>query len=485
MLKPVDEYILSTYLSEEVIKNSSRSKIESVTSSLNDTLFLKKTFYEDKREVFELLKELDSPSLVHIHEVIFDDESGETIVIEDYIEGETLDKACARGSITQKELKCYFLSLISALEKLHEKNIIHRDVKPENIIITPDNRAVLIDCGIARLYKGERAFDTETLGTRGYAAPEQYGFAPSGPETDIYALGKTIMDVCRECRIKGPVLKTAKKCAMFDPQNRFQSTAEVRRALEAGVFFSSRWFVAALLLLVLAGASYFVLQKREAVLVPALTEKPVTPAVREAEAPSGAFVTGSNPWEIVSKEEGTEFASLLLNSGNGYKKQSASYVEKGVEVTAVAELSGRGKLVLSLSDSKGHKKRFTFALPVSESGSHTDSEVLFMDLDGDGVREIFPVLSQRRVASERGGEPAMFRYSKSELHIIKRSGSGGFTCASDFIKFRAGLSAFTNRGAWSGLVGDPSGFETSFCGSGAGKIYSVDSSGMRPVSFSE
>lgn len=483
-MKPVDEYILSTYLSEEVIRNTSRSKIESVTSSLNDSRFLKKTFYEDKRELFELLKEIHSPSLVHIHEVIFDDALGETVVIEDFIEGETLDKASARGSITQKELKCYFISLISALEKLHEKNIIHRDIKPENIIITPDNRAVLIDCGIARLYKGERAPDTETLGTRGYAAPEQYGFAPSGPETDIYALGKTVMDVCRECNIKGSVLKTAKKCAMFDPQNRFQSASEVRRALEAGAFFSSRWLAAALLLLVFAGASYFVLHKRVPVQMPSVTEKGVPPVVRE-ELTAGDFVTEWAPWELVFKEQGTEFASLLLNRGNGYRKQSASYLEKGVKVSAVAELSGRGKLVLSLSESNGRKKRFTFALPLSESNNSTDCEILFMDLDGDGVREIFPVLSERRVVSERGGEPAMFRYKKSVLHLIKHRGSGGFAEAGASLTFRDGLTAFTNHGAWSGLVGDPSGFESSFCGSGAGKIYIVDSSGMKPVTFSE
>lgn len=67
--------------------------------------------------------------------------------------------------------------------------IVHRDIKPSNIILTEDGRIVLIDLNAARLDDKNRSHDTQLIGTAGFAAPEQYGFAASSPRADLYAAG--------------------------------------------------------------------------------------------------------------------------------------------------------------------------------------------------------------------------------------------------------------------------------------------------------
>ena len=67
--------------------------------------------------------------------------------------------------------------------------IVHRDIKPSNIILTEDGRIVLIDLNAARLNDKNRSHDTQLIGTAGFAAPEQYGFAASSPRADLYAAG--------------------------------------------------------------------------------------------------------------------------------------------------------------------------------------------------------------------------------------------------------------------------------------------------------
>lgn len=81
--------------------------------------------------------------------------------------------------------------LCEILEKLHSANppIVHRDIKPSNIIITNYDHVILLDFNAAKYFTDPNTSDTILLGTKGYAAPEQYGFGSSTPQTDIYAVG--------------------------------------------------------------------------------------------------------------------------------------------------------------------------------------------------------------------------------------------------------------------------------------------------------
>ena len=81
--------------------------------------------------------------------------------------------------------------LAEILIYLHSRTppVIHRDIKPENVIITEEKEPVLIDFDIARTFKTAEETDTVFFGTKGYAPPEQYGFAQTDCRSDIYAFG--------------------------------------------------------------------------------------------------------------------------------------------------------------------------------------------------------------------------------------------------------------------------------------------------------
>jgi WD40 repeat protein len=141
-----------------------------------------------------LLADLAHPNLPRIHDHF--SEQGRTYVVMDFIAGETLedylDKFVRR--FPPEGALDIAIQLAAALDYLHTRQppIIFRDLKPANIMLTSDNHVYLIDFGIARHFKAGKAKDTIPLGSKGYAAPEQYGKAQSSPQTDIYGLGATL-----------------------------------------------------------------------------------------------------------------------------------------------------------------------------------------------------------------------------------------------------------------------------------------------------
>ena len=76
--------------------------------------------------------------------------------------------------------------------------MIHRDIKPENIVVTPGGEVVFIDFGTMRSYKKDGSRDTFVVGTRGTAAPEQYGYTQTDQRTDVYAIGQTMLYMVSE-----------------------------------------------------------------------------------------------------------------------------------------------------------------------------------------------------------------------------------------------------------------------------------------------
>lgn len=198
-----------------------------------------------------LLKKLAHPSLPRIFDIIEDENY--MYIIMDYIEGIPLDKELEkRKSFPEKQVIEWAKQICDALKYLHTMKphpIIYRDMKPSNLIITPSGEVKIIDFGIAREYKQASTADTTYIGTRGYAAPEQYGTSQTDDRTDIYSLGVTLYHMLtgkspndppyeikpvREInsKLSRGIEHIITKCIRQDPTQRYQSVDKLLKDIQ-------------------------------------------------------------------------------------------------------------------------------------------------------------------------------------------------------------------------------------------------------------
>lgn len=169
-----------------------------------------------------------------------------TVVME-YISGQTLGDLVAAEGASADLADRLMPGICEAVAELHgiaSPPIIHRDLKPANIIVT-GSTPVIIDFGIARVYREGVDADTACFGTRGYAAPEQYGFGQTSVRSDIFALGMLLFFCCTGRHPSGTLsagdlkalgvperlAKIALKAAAFDPTSRYESAESMREDL--------------------------------------------------------------------------------------------------------------------------------------------------------------------------------------------------------------------------------------------------------------
>lgn len=163
-------------------------------------------------------------------------------VVREYIEGTPLSEYVKDRGLSQKEIVGICLKLCDTLSYLHTRPepVIHRDVKPENMILTEAGDVYLIDFDIARTFKPDAVSDTLFFGTKGYAPPEQYGFAQTDARADIYSFGILLRFLLtgsvrenRNVRLYRPLEKIIAKCTAFAPEKRYGDMKAVKRALLA------------------------------------------------------------------------------------------------------------------------------------------------------------------------------------------------------------------------------------------------------------
>lgn len=203
-----------------------------------------------------ILTKVDHPVLPRIVDIINKD--GTIYVVMDYIEGRALSSVLdEEGAQPQEKVIEWALQLASALEYLHTMTppIIYRDMKPSNIMLKPDGTVKLIDFGTAKEFTEENIADTTALGTRGYAAPEQFGDSTgrgihkTDARTDVYCLGATLYHIVtgmnptkppyeirpiREwnASLSSGLEKILLKCTQADPNDRYASCANLIYDLE-------------------------------------------------------------------------------------------------------------------------------------------------------------------------------------------------------------------------------------------------------------
>jgi serine/threonine protein kinase len=141
-----------------------------------------------------LLARLSHPGLVPVYDA-GTDEVGRPWVVMELVEGETLADAVRRGPLDPFRVAALGRTLAEALSYVHAQGMVHRDVKPANVLVGSDGRVRLTDFGIARLVDAAKVTATGlTVGTASYLSPEQVTGSPVGPPTDVYALGLVLLE---------------------------------------------------------------------------------------------------------------------------------------------------------------------------------------------------------------------------------------------------------------------------------------------------
>jgi serine/threonine protein kinase len=215
---------------------------------------LREQFQQEAR----LLAGLRHPNLPRVSDHF--EEDGNAYLVMDFVYGRRLDEVITQeGGLTEEETLGWARQLLEALAHCHEQGVIHRDVKPQNVIITWQGQAVLVDFGLAKLVDPEDPHTRTVmrgLGTPEYAPPEQYDAKKGGtdPRTDIYSLGATLYHAlvgtppptATERVVDPEVLvpvrrrrndvsevtdRVLMKAMALQPPYRFQSAAEMYRAL--------------------------------------------------------------------------------------------------------------------------------------------------------------------------------------------------------------------------------------------------------------
>lgn len=244
------ELLLSYY--KEVASIDTEHGVTLVQDSRSNAFYVKKRLLVYNPEIFRYLKDHPIRHTPRIRELV--EEPGVLTVIEEFIPGQTLEQLLRQGTFSEQQAVGTVIALCRILEDFHScvPPIVNRDIKPSNIILTPDGTVKLLDINAAKRDTGEGVQDTVLLGTQGYAAPEQYGFGTSSVQTDIYAVGILLQELLTgragpNAVLSGSLGRIVRRCTQLSPRKRFRSVTDLRLALErsgfcaAGLSSGQRW----------------------------------------------------------------------------------------------------------------------------------------------------------------------------------------------------------------------------------------------------
>jgi serine/threonine protein kinase len=201
-------------------------------------LLVEKELTVFSKSVYSYLLSHPVPNTPRLYTLVEDGDR--LIILEEYLSGMPLDQLLeTQGPLGEDQVLDLGQQLCTILEALHSAvpPIIHRDIKPGNLLLSPDGKLKLLDMNAAKWHQAQANRDTRLIGTAGYAAPEQYGFGSSGPETDLYAVGVVLNELLTgalpgESLAQGKLRPIIQRCCRMDPKDRYHSVSQLRSALD-------------------------------------------------------------------------------------------------------------------------------------------------------------------------------------------------------------------------------------------------------------
>lgn len=218
----------------EVIEVMNEEKqISLVRDNISGYVYVQRRVSHEEGRVYDHLRGLGHNNLVGIIGVYPLEK--ECIIIEEYVSGMTLaDYMNEHGLFSEEVAQEYICQLCGGLEVLHSHNLVHRNINPDNIVITTNGVLKLMNFGATRQYQTCKNQDTVLMGTAGYAAPEQFGFMASDARADIYATGVLLnkmltgfLPMERLYKGKHAIEVIIKKCTQVDRNKRYSSVMEI------------------------------------------------------------------------------------------------------------------------------------------------------------------------------------------------------------------------------------------------------------------
>lgn len=262
---------------------------------------------ENPVEEYQLQKNLLHEGLVPVLEVVKSESN--TYLIREYIDGNTITdlvEMTKQGKLSDAIILNIIKQLCQVLDYLHSQKppIIHRDIKPDNIIIMKDGRLKLIDFGISRRFNDEQNKDTVIMGSQYLAPPEQYGFLQTDARSDIYSLGILMFYMSTGCLdikevnefiISKHLKRSILKCTRFSPKERYSSVKQIVTELvlvNALVKHRKHLKILAVIFLVCAfiGSNLFTIQYYKS---NNLNSTSSEPNQKQSNIPSGITATGA------------------------------------------------------------------------------------------------------------------------------------------------------------------------------------------------
>lgn len=248
-----ENYYFEKYKQLAVLADTKKCKTILSRNTDTNEIVVFKVMDKHGLDVYDRLKDLDNSNIVDVMDCFLHEDK--CVAVEEFVNGKRLCDVLQKN-IPVEVIVDYVRQICNGLKEVHNKNIVHRDLQPKNIIVDRHNHITIIDFDIARIRKEEADSDTEFLGTVGYASPEQFGFAQTDKRSDIYSLGVLISNMVKpyaktvreaseeeiaytgssltleEHRIIERLVKISRKCTEIAPEKRYKSIEEIEKYLK-------------------------------------------------------------------------------------------------------------------------------------------------------------------------------------------------------------------------------------------------------------